>query len=77
MAYMEGRLRGHSGGSEGEHAGHVLEVEVDMTAVRDARELAEEQVALTGEVVIVDYPGRGKVIVFRATSAAAMDEEPG
>ena len=79
MAYLEGRLRGHSGGggSEGEHAGHVLEVEVDMSAVGDAGELAEEQVALTGEVVIADYPERGKVIVFRATSAAAMDEEPG
>lgn len=79
MAYLEGRLRRHSGGggSEGEHAGHVLEVEVDMSAVGDAGELAEEQVALTGEVVIVDYPERGKVIVFRATSAAAMDEEPG
>jgi hypothetical protein len=79
MAYLEGRLRGHTGGgSEGEHAGHVLEVEVDMSAVGDAGELAEEeQVALTGEVVIVDYPERGKVIVFRATSAAAMDEEPG
>jgi len=45
--------------------------------VGDAEELAEEQVALTGEVVIADYPERGKVIVFRATSAAAMDEEPG
>jgi len=77
MAYLEGRLRGHSGGSEGEHAGHVLEVEVDMSAVGDVEELTDEQVAVTGEVVIVDYPGRGKVIVFRATSAAAMDEEPG
>ena len=77
MAYLEGRLRMHTGGSESEHAGHVLEVEVDMSAVGDAGELADEQVAVTGEVVIVDYPERGKVIVFRATSAAAMDEEPG
>ena len=77
MAYLEGRLRGHTGGAEGEHAGHVLEVEVDMSAVGDAGELADEQVAVTGEVVIVDYPERAKGIVFRATSAAAMDEEPG
>jgi hypothetical protein len=77
MAYLEGRLRGHSGGAEDEHAGHVLEVELDMSAVEDAGELADEQVAVTGDVVIVDYPERGKVIVFRATSAAAMDEEPG
>ena len=77
MAYLEGRLRGYSGGGEGEHAGHVLEVELDMSAVEDAGELADEQVAVTGDVMIVDYPERGKVIVFRATSAAAMDEEPG
>jgi hypothetical protein len=77
MAYLEGRLRGHTGGAEGEHAGHVLEVEVDMSAVEDAGEMADEQVAVTGDVVIVDYPERGKVMVFRATSAAAMDEEPG
>ncbi len=77
MAYLEGRLRRYTGGAEDGHAGHVLEVEVDMSAVEDAGELADEQVALTGEVVIVDYPERGKVIVFRATSAAAMDEEPG
>lgn len=77
MAYLEGRLRVHTGGPESEHAGHVLEVEVDMSAVEDAEDMAGEQVAVTGEVEIVDYPERGKVIVFRATSAAAMDEEPG
>jgi hypothetical protein len=32
-------------------------------------------VAVTGEVVIVDYPERGKVLIFRATSAAAIEEE--
>ena len=75
MAYLEGKLRTHTGGSEGEHAGHFLEVEVDMSAVEDAGELGDEQVAVTGDVEIVDYPERGKVMVFRATSAAAMDEE--
>ena len=75
MAYLEGRLRVRTGDPEGEHAGHVLEVEVDMSAVGDAAELAGEQVAVTGDVEIVDYPERGKVMVFRATSAAAMDEE--
>ena len=77
MAYLEGRLREHSGGAEDEHAGHVLEVEVDMSAVEDAAEMADEQVAVTGDVMIVDYPERGKVMVFKATSVAAMDEEPG
>jgi len=76
MAYLEGRLRGRTGGSKDEHAGHVLEVEVDMSAVEDAEEMAHEQVAVTGDMVIVDYPERGKVMVFRATSAAAMDEAP-
>ncbi len=76
MAYLEGRLRGHGGGSGGEHTGYVLEIEVDVSALEDARELVDEQVAVTGDVEIVDYPERGKVMVFRATSAAAMDEEP-
>jgi hypothetical protein len=76
MAYLEGQLRGGvGGGSEGEHTGYVLEVEVDMSAVQNAQEIVGEHVAITGEVVIVDYPERGKVLVFRATSAAAIEEE--
>lgn len=77
MAYLEGRLRGEdAAGAGGEHAGYVLEVEVDMSAVENAGELANEQVAVTGDVEIVDYPERGNVMIFRATSAAVMDEEP-
>jgi hypothetical protein len=75
MAYLEGQLRGDVVESEGEHTGYVLEVEVDMSAVPNAQELAGEHVAVTGEVVIVDYPERGKVLIFRATSAAAIEEE--
>ena len=76
MAYLEGQLRGNvSGGSESEHTGYVLEVEVDMSAVQNAQEIVGEHVAITGEVVIVDYPERGKVLIFRATSAAAIEEE--
>jgi hypothetical protein len=75
MAYLEGQLRGDVVESEGEHTGYVLEVEVDMSAVQNAQELAGEHVAVTGEVVIVDYPERGKVLIFRATSAAAIEEE--
>ncbi len=33
------------------------------------------QVALTGDLEFVDYPERGKVLVFKATSAAAIEEE--
>jgi hypothetical protein len=76
VAYLEGQLRGNvAGESEGEHTGYVLEVEVDMSVVQNVQELVGEQVAVTGGVVIVDYPERGKVLVFRATSAAAIEEE--
>ena len=74
MAYLEGQLRRRSG-SEGEHTGYVLEVEIEMSAVQNTGELVDEQVAVTGEVEILDYPERGKVLVFRATSAAAIEEE--
>lgn len=74
MGYLEGQLR-TSAQSDLEHAGYVLEVEVDMSAVGNAGELVGEQVAVTGAVEIVDYPERGKVLIFRATSAAAIEEE--
>jgi hypothetical protein len=76
MAYLEGQLRGDVVGAGDEHTGYVLEVEVDMSAVQNAREIVNEHVAVTGEVVIVDYPERGKVLIFRVTSAAAIEEEP-
>jgi hypothetical protein len=76
MAYLEGQLRGNiDDESEGEHTGYVLEVEMDMSAIQNAQEILGEQVAVTGEVEIVDYPERGKVLIFRATSAAAIEEE--
>ena len=74
MAYLEGQLRRRNE-TEGEHTGYVLEVEVEMSAVQNTGELVDEQVAVTGEVEILDYPERGKVLVFRATSAAAIEEE--
>lgn len=77
MSYLEGKLRRHEPAeSEGEHTGYVLEIEVDMSGVRDAEGLTDEGVAITGNVEIVDYPERGKVLLFRATSAAGMDESP-
>ncbi len=75
MAYLEGQLRGNTVGSEGEHTGYVLEVEVDMSAAQNVEELLDEQVAVTGEVEFVDYPERGKILVFKATSAATIEEE--
>lgn len=74
MAYLEGHLR-DALGAGGEHAGFVLEVEVDMSAIDAPEEMIGEQVAVTGDVEIVDYPERGKVLIFRATSAAAMEED--
>ncbi len=77
MSYLEGKLRKHvPAEAEGEHTGYVLEIEIDMSAVRDAEGLADEGVAVTGGVEIVDYPERGKVLLFKATSAAGMDETP-
>jgi len=75
LAYLEGQLRRRTDEAENEHTGYVLEVEVDMAVVQNAQEIVGEQVAVTGEVVIVDYPERGKVLIFRATSAAAIEEE--
>ena len=45
-----------------------------MSAVQNAEELANEQVAITGEVEFVDYNERGKELVFRATSVAEIEE---
>lgn len=75
MAYLEGYLQRHNAEDEDEHTGYVLQVEVEMSAVRNVEELVEERIALTGEVEIVDYPERGKELIFRATSAAAIEEE--
>jgi hypothetical protein len=76
VAYLEGLLRRRTEEAEGEHTGYLLEVEVDMSAVDDLEEVVDGQVAITGEVGFVDYPERGKILVFRATSAAAVEDEP-
>jgi hypothetical protein len=75
MAYLEGRLQRQSAEEEVEHTGYVLRIEVEMSAVQNVEELVDEQIAITGEVEVVDYPERGKELVFRATSAAAIEEE--
>lgn len=75
MAYLEGELRRRTDESEGEHTGYVLEIEVDMSTVKDVEELENGEVAVTGDIEFVDYPERGKVLVFKATSAATVEEE--
>ena len=55
MAYLEGRLRRATDEPEGEHTGYVLEVEAEMSVVRNIEELVNDQVAVTGDVEIVDY----------------------
>ncbi len=72
MTYLEGRLRKVTEG--GEHTGYVLEVEVDLSRVQDAEELEDESVAVTGDVEFVSYTERGKILVFRATSGATIDD---
>ncbi len=76
MAYLEGRLRSGIDGTGGdEHTGYVLEIEVDVSAVQNADELVDEQLAVTGDVEIVDFPERGKILIFKATSVAVLEEE--
>ena len=74
MTYLEGELRRSIDEAEGEHTGYVLEVEVDMSAVKNVDELIDGEVAITGEVEFVGYPERGKVLVFRASSAAEIED---
>ncbi len=81
MPYLEGLLRradeaGAESGAGTEHTGYVLEVEVDTSAIEGVEDFVGDPVAITGDVEIVDYPERGKVMIFRATSAAAIEEEP-
>lgn len=73
MAYLEGNLQRYSGDSE--HTGYVLQIEVEMSGVENVEELVGEQIALTGDVEIIDFPERGKELVFRATSAAGIEDE--
>ena len=76
MGYLEGKLRRRdTSRAGGEHSGYSLELEIEMSAIANAQGLIDEQVAVTGDLELVDYPERGKVLVFRATSAATMDDE--
>lgn len=74
MAYLEGRLQKHGEAEEGEHTGYILQVEVEMADIESVEELLGENIALTGDVEIIDFPERGKELVFRATSAAGIEE---
>jgi hypothetical protein len=46
-----------------------------MSAIQDVDELLGDQIAVTGDVEIVDFSERGKILVFRATSVAVLEEE--
>ena len=75
MAYFEGQLKRARTEAGEEHAGYVLETEIDLSAIEDADELVGDQIAVTGDVEIVDFPERGKILVFRATSVAVLEDE--
>jgi hypothetical protein len=75
MAYFEGLLKRATTEVGEEHTGYVLETEIDMSAIQDTDDLIGDQIALTGDVEIVDFPERGKILVFRATSVAVLEEE--
>lgn len=75
MAYLEGWLRRAENEPEGEHTGYLLEIEADLSAIEDVEELVGDQLAVTGDVEIVDYPERGKIMVFKVISSAVLEEE--
>jgi hypothetical protein len=75
MAYFEGQLRRATTEAGAEHTGYVLETEIDMSAIQDVEDLIGDQIAVTGDVEIVDFPERGKILVFRATSVAVLEED--
>ena len=75
MAYFEGQLKQADTEAGGENTGYVLEIEMDVSAIEDADELLGDQIAVTGDVEIVDFPERGKILVFKATSVAVLEED--
>lgn len=75
MAYLEGWLRRADNEPEGEHTGYLLEIEADLSAIEDVEDLIGDQLAVTGGVEIVDYPERGKIMVFKVTSSAVLEED--
>ena len=75
MAYFEGQLKRADTEPGEEHTGYVLETEIDVSAIQDVEELVGDQIALTGDVEIVDFPERGKILVFKATSVAVLEDE--
>ncbi|MDQ3863243.1 MAG: hypothetical protein M3317_07065 [Actinomycetota bacterium] len=75
MAYFEGQLKRATTEVGEEHTGYVLETEIDMSAIPDTEDLVGDQIAVTGDVEIVDFPERGKILIFRATSVAVLEED--
>ena len=75
MAYFEGQLKQADTEAGGENTGYVLEIEMDVSDIEDADELLGDQIAVTGDVEIVDFPERGKILVFKATSVAVLEED--
>ena len=75
MAYFEGQLKRADAEAGEEHTGYVLETEIDMSAIQDVDDLLGDQIAVTGDVEIVDFPQRGKILVFKVTSVAVLEED--
>jgi hypothetical protein len=75
MAYFEGQLKRATTEAGEEHTGYVLETEIDLSAIEDADELVGDQIAVTGDVEIVDFPERGKILIFKVGSVAVLEEE--
>jgi hypothetical protein len=53
----------------------ILELKIDISGARNAQEFLDEQVTVIGEVEIMDYLERRKVLIFGVTSAATLEED--
>jgi hypothetical protein len=77
---LTGTLEGGMMGIGGEHSGFVLkdvQVEVDVSQLEDAADLAGEQVRLLGSFELKPYVERGPTWIFRAADAKpASDTSP-
>jgi hypothetical protein len=77
---LSGTLQGGMMGIGGEHSGFVLDdasIELDLSEVENAADLAGQKVKLQGHFDIKQYVERGPTPVFRVTAAkAASDPAP-
>jgi hypothetical protein len=80
LVVLQGTLQGGMVGIGGEHSGFVLDgvsIEVDLSSVEEAGDLAGQTVRLQGRFEVKPYLERGATPVFRVSAAKlATDRSP-